>query len=115
MQNGVIQKLLLEPYKQGRLKKETIDLLSDPGLYWSAYLAIYSKRKPEEESFECLIHNLAKNGGYVLESDDVVVNGSMLAKKKPFREVSESAMSNLFLSSHLDHTVPRGLLCSLLA
>jgi len=44
----------------------------------------------EEESFECLMHHLAKNGGYIIEDNDVVVNGSMLAQKKPFREVSAS-------------------------
>ena len=40
-----------------------------------------------ESSFERLIHNLAKRGGYILEDDDVVVNCSMLAQKQPFGEV----------------------------
>lgn len=87
LSKGAIQKMFLEPYSHGRLKKETIDLLTDPSIYLNAYLTIYSGGKVEEDSFECLIHNLAKKGGYVLEDNDIVVNGSMLAQKVPFREV----------------------------
>lgn len=63
-------------------------MLTDAKLYVSTYCVIYPGENVENGSFESLIHNLAKRGGYVLEDDDVVVNGSMLAQKQPFGEVS---------------------------
>ena len=104
LRNGSVKKLLLEPYNLGRLKKGVIDLLSDPGIYLGAYLTIHSGGNVEKKSFECLIHNLAKNGGYIVEDNDVVVNGSMLAQKKPFREVNLSPV-DILLCQHSCNTI----------
>ena len=80
--------VLLNPYHHQNLKKDLIDLLTDPNVYASTYCVIFPREKIETGSFEILIHNLAKRGGYVLEDDDTVVNSSMLAQKDPFRKVS---------------------------
>lgn len=79
--------ILLEPYKDGRLKKDLILSLTNPSLYVSAYEVLFPGEHMEPGSFEPLIHSLAKKGGYVLEDDTNIVTGPMLAQEVPFMEV----------------------------
>jgi hypothetical protein len=87
-----LSSILLEPYRDGMLRKDLILLLTDPSLYISAYEMLFPGEQLNSQSFEPLIHGLARKGGYVLEDDANIVTSSMLAQEAPFREVSKRAV-----------------------
>lgn len=80
--------LLLDPYQDGNLKDEIVDVLTNPNIYWSAYNVLFPGEQVVASSFEPLLHCLGKKGGYVVEDGDIIVSDSMLTQTEPFREVS---------------------------
>ena len=86
-----VKQLLLSPYQRSTLREEVINLLTSPNLYICAHGAIIPNEQLEgDNTFWPLIQSLAKQGIYVLEEDESVVNHSVLAQKDPFKQVGFS-------------------------
>lgn len=93
MQESNMSRLLLEPYQDDILKRELVCCLTSPSLYLGAYSVLFPSDSVKllGDSFEPLIHGLAKRGVYVLEEDSTIVTDPMLTQQDPFREVGASS------------------------